>query len=97
LVAQPSADPAALAREGIGWVLVERDTPGKVPEELLADLDPVLADGLVELYRVPEAEAGPGARPGAGLVVLADLLVLGVATAAGFGLIRARHRGGLLQ
>jgi hypothetical protein len=41
-----------LARQGIGWVVVETDTPGP-PLPDLTSLQPVVTGGAVELYRVP--------------------------------------------
>jgi hypothetical protein len=49
-----------LAAEGIGWVLVERTTPGQVPD--LGGLELVRAGDELALYRVPSLArvAGPG-------------------------------------
>jgi hypothetical protein len=60
-------DPAALARLGVGWVLVEKGTPGPaVPAEVRAL--PLEYDGAeLALYRVPDAVAGP--RPSLGRVI----------------------------
>ncbi|MCJ0902031.1 hypothetical protein [Rhodococcus sp. ARC_M6] len=44
---------AELAALGVGWVLVERDTPGQFDESSLRDLEKVFADNYLELYRVP--------------------------------------------
>lgn len=54
-----SGRPTALGAEGVGWVLVEKQTPGTVPR--LAGLRLVLADADVALYRVPGpiADADP--------------------------------------
>ncbi|MBF6296259.1 hypothetical protein IU459_01720 [Nocardia amamiensis] len=49
-------DPAVdLARLGVGWVLVERTTPGPLGESAatLAQLEPTYADADLALYRVP--------------------------------------------
>ncbi|WP_024801625.1 hypothetical protein [Nocardia sp. BMG51109] len=46
-----------LAARGIGWVLVERTTPGPLGDSktTLAQLDPVYSDDDLALYRVPGA------------------------------------------
>ncbi|NMM84515.1 hypothetical protein B2J88_09075 [Rhodococcus sp. SRB_17] len=44
---------AELAALGVGWVLVERDTPGQFDESSLRDLEKVFADNDLALYRVP--------------------------------------------
>ncbi|MGW4364656.1 hypothetical protein ACWEKT_03340 [Nocardia takedensis] len=46
-----------LADLGVGWVLVERDTPGPLGRsaETLATLEPVYEDARLALYRVPDA------------------------------------------
>ena len=44
---------AELAALGVGWVLVERDTPGQFDESSRRDLEKVFADNYLELYRVP--------------------------------------------
>jgi len=71
-----------LAGLGIGWVLVEADTPGpRLPD--LSALRPVLTGGAVELYRVPgqvRAEPVNGARRWT--VILADLLAAAALLAA---------------
>ena len=69
-VAAASDDPAALAELGIGWVLVERGTPGRpVPREVTAL--PLVVDGTdLALYRVPGARPGPSPSPGRVTAVL---------------------------
>ncbi len=78
-----AGDPARLARLGIGWVLVERGTPGPEVPPAVAAL-PVAVDGPdLRLLRVPGAVEGP--RPGAGraaAVVLAHGAALGAAAGA---------------
>ncbi|MFJ1459298.1 hypothetical protein [Nocardia sp. N2S4-5] len=46
-----------LAARGVGWVLVERNTPGPLGDSktTLAQLNPVYADADLALYRVPGA------------------------------------------
>ncbi|MEU0545148.1 hypothetical protein ABZ319_35270 [Nocardia sp. NPDC005978] len=79
-----------LADLGVGWVLVERGTPGPMGESktTLGQLDSVYADRDVELYRVPgsiaDHDASPGSRRGAGAahLVWGALLLAGIAAAA---------------
>jgi hypothetical protein len=64
-VAAAADDPQALADLGVGWVLVERGTPGRVPPAV-GSL-PVIVEGTdLDLYRVPDA--GPAPRPAPGRV-----------------------------
>ncbi|MCC3318044.1 hypothetical protein [Nocardia africana] len=51
------ADPADLAAQGVGWILVEHRTPGTVGEAktTLSRLQPVYSDADLTLYRVPGA------------------------------------------
>ncbi|WP_147251719.1 hypothetical protein [Blastococcus sp. TF02-8] len=56
-------DPAQLARLGIGWVLVERGTPGRAVPDAVDDL-PVVVDGEeLRLHRVPGAAPSPSPSP----------------------------------
>ncbi|MEU4316260.1 hypothetical protein [Nocardia sp. NPDC024068] len=67
--------PADLAALGVGWVLVERDTPGPRGDSAitLAQLEPVHDTGDLALYRVPEVTTRP--EPGhRALVVGAHIL-----------------------
>lgn len=67
--------PNDLAGQGIGWVVVERDTPGPTPTDLSRLTKVVDADG-VQLYRVPgPIHAPPGDRGRAILVITVDLLI----------------------
>lgn len=76
-----------IGRLGVGWVLVERDTPGPVGDSkaTLEQLNSVYADDHLELYRVPgpiaEHAASSGARRAAGAAHLlwAGLLCAGTA------------------
>ncbi|MGY1732577.1 hypothetical protein ACI798_13745 [Geodermatophilus sp. SYSU D01045] len=75
-----AGDPGALARLGVGWVLVERDTPGPPVAAAVADL-PLVVDGAdLRLYRVPGALPGP--RPTAVRAV-----AVGVAHGAALGAV----------
>ncbi|WP_346618803.1 hypothetical protein [Blastococcus montanus] len=82
-VAPAGDDPAALADLGIGWVLVERGTPGRPVPEGVAAL-PLIVDGAdLRLYRVPGARPGPS--PSAVRVVAvvgAHAVALGVGVGA---------------
>jgi len=71
-------DPTELARLGIGWVLVERGTPGPpVPREVTA-LPLVVDTPELSLYRVPGALPGPRATgPRTAAVVAAHAVALG--------------------
>jgi hypothetical protein len=63
-VARVSDDPAALAALGVGWVLVERGTPGRDVPAAVTRL-PLVVDGAdLDLYRVPGARRGPQPSPG---------------------------------
>jgi hypothetical protein len=50
-----------LAQLGVGWVLVERDTPGPLGNSAatLAQLAPVHSTGELALYRVPDVRPRP--------------------------------------
>lgn len=62
--------------QGIGWVLVERDTPGPaVPGGLLSGARPVVSGETVELFRLPGA-VSPTPKPHLRLVATVDLMVL---------------------
>lgn len=82
-VAAAADDPRALAGLGIGWVLVERGTPGRpVPREV-SELPVVVAGQDLELYRVPGAQEAPAPSPGrVTAVVLAHAGALGTVLAA---------------
>ncbi|WP_432420667.1 hypothetical protein [Nocardia farcinica] len=53
-----------LAARGVGWVLVERTSPGPLGESArtLAELERVYADDDLALYRVPAPADGPSAE-----------------------------------
>jgi hypothetical protein len=82
-VAAAADDPRALAEVGIGWVLVERGTPGRpVPREV-TELPVVVAGQDLELYRVPGAVDGPAPSPGrVTAVVVAHVCALGTVVGA---------------
>jgi hypothetical protein len=91
--------PAApqLAALGIGWVVVERDTPGYVPSRLLVGLTPVLDADDLQLWRVPRATHGSGWGRGTTLVVLVDLAVVMLLVSAAVWLIGSGRRWHLLR
>jgi hypothetical protein len=67
--------PHQLARIGITWVIVERDTPGTVPE--LSGLAPSYLGQSVSLYRVPGPISRHRASPAkVAAVLLGDLLAV---------------------
>ena len=78
-----AGDPARLARMGIGWVLVERGTPGRPVPAAVSAL-PLVVDGpALDLYRVPGAVRPPGPAPvRVTLVVVAHACALGAVAAA---------------
>jgi hypothetical protein len=83
--------PRRLAAAGIGWVLVERGTPGAVPDP--RGLELVRAGPDLELYRVPGPidHAAPGvARITA--VVAGDAVALALVVAVCLPRVRRRVR-----
>jgi hypothetical protein len=74
---------AALAREGIGWVLVEHGTPGHTPD--IAGLRLARAGSDVSLYRVPGpvASVRPGTAQRVVVLVVDGLALLVLIGAAG--------------
>ncbi len=81
---------AELAQLGIGWVVVEKDTPGEVPTGFLVGADLIAADAAVDLWQVPGATAGPGWSAGTAAVVSVDLLALLLVALAGGQVLRTR-------
>ena len=88
-VAEVADDPAALARLGVGWVLVEHGTPGAVVPSAVLSL-PLALDGEdLDLYRVPGAVGGPEPSPGrVTAVLLAHACALGVVVGAVLWIVR---------
>jgi hypothetical protein len=84
---------AALAKLGIGWVVIERGTPGSVPEGFLDGTTVVMSDPDLELRRVPGTiEVTRWTSPLVeGLVVVVDLLALALVAAAGLVVLRTRE------
>lgn len=56
---ESGADPAGLARAGVGWLVVQRGTPGTIgdAERTLQRLSPAYADADIALYRVGGASS----------------------------------------
>ncbi|TFV61729.1 UNVERIFIED_ORG: hypothetical protein E4P37_18675 [Bacillus sp. AZ43] len=78
-VAAAAGDPEALARLGVGWVLVERGTPGRPVPAAVADLPVAVEGDELVLHRVPGAVPGPAASPGrVTAVVLVHACWLGI-------------------
>jgi len=83
MVAAAADDPGALAHLGVGWVLVERGTPGRPVPRAVTELPVVVAGQDLELYRVPGAGEGPVPSPGrVTAVVLAHACALGTVVMA---------------
>ena len=92
LTGPPPQLPVALARRGIGWVLVERGTPGAVPD--LRSLRPVRSGPALRLYRVPGTPVvtGPGTARTAAVLAGDTVAVLAGLLLPVIGLIRGRRR-----
>ncbi len=67
----PARDLAAL---GVGWIAVEQDTPGDVPDGLLESLESVEINGTLDLYRVPGPIGTWSRIPPATPVIVADIV-----------------------
>lgn len=93
---EQGADPGALAGAGVGWVLVQRGTPGDMghADRTLRQLSPSYADADVALYRIggshPPAPQHNRTIVIAGHLVWAALLLGGGAGAA----VSSRRRRG---
>jgi hypothetical protein len=70
-VAAVAGDSRALARLGVGWVLVERGTPGRPVPGAVQSLPHVVDGADLDLYRVPDARPGPVPSPGRVTAVVA--------------------------
>lgn len=88
---------ASMPAEGIGWVLVERRTPGPlVPPELLSGATAVVTGSSVELFRLPGEVAEPPVAHRR-LVITIDLLVLVFVLGCGTVAFRRRRAVPLLS
>jgi hypothetical protein len=97
---ESGADQTALARAGVGWLLVERGTPGTMgsAERTLKPLSPIYSDADVALYRIGgTSSAAPQGHRRA--VIGAHLLwaaMLGIgATVLAVAAVRRRHQSRL--
>jgi hypothetical protein len=82
-VGRDAADPRRLAAEGVGWILVEEDTPGPSVPPVVRSLPVALSGSSLTLYRVPGAVAGPAPAPErVTAVVLAHACALGTVAGA---------------
>lgn len=82
LDAAPDEAAARLAALGIGWVAVERDTPGAIPDGLLESLESDEINGTLDLYRVP-GDIGTWTRiPPTAPVIVADIVFSVILVAA---------------
>jgi hypothetical protein len=81
-----------LATRGVGWVLVERTTPGgtAITASALAGLTRSFTGPELELWRVPGAHAVPVPAPSAAAVVVADLVYVSCLLYAGWVSIARR-------
>jgi len=79
---------------GVGWVAVERDTPGHVDPDLLTQLELVYMSTSIEVYRVPgDVVAWAGGPPG-GPVIVVDAFVVLLLVASGLWLVVVRTKMG---
>ncbi|MDI9918808.1 hypothetical protein [Rhodococcus sp. IEGM 1379] len=86
---------AELAALGIGWVVVERDTPGQFDESSLHDLEKVFADNYLELYRVPgDIAVHQASSIARASVIIAHLawVLMGIVALLSIGLHKKRIR-----
>lgn len=82
-VGAAAGDPSRLAALGVGWILVEADTPGRSVPVVARSLPVALAGPDLTLYRVPGAVAGPSPAPErVTAVVLAHACALGMVVGA---------------
>lgn len=88
---ESGAGQEALAREGVGWLLMERGTPGTMgsAERTLAQLTPVYADDDIALYRIGGTSTTARHR---GAVIAAHLLWAAMLAAGAGGLAVAAMR-----
>ena len=82
----------ALPPLGIGWVLVERRTPGSLDRESLSGATTVFSGADLELVRLGPTTS-PDLPPWAPAVVVADLLAVMVALGATAGAVASRLLG----
>ncbi|CPU57367.1 transmembrane protein [Mycobacteroides abscessus] len=88
------AAPRELAAHGVGWVVVQANTPGQqeVPSKTLTQLDTVYRDGDIALYRVPGPWSPIAAPPGRRAAVIAGhLMWIALLAAGGVAVLRRHH------
>jgi hypothetical protein len=81
-IRQTVEDNGNLGNNGIGWVLLEHRTPGRVDQAVLARLQLEWSGPWLTLYRVPGMIARPPAGPPSLPVLAADFVVLTVIAGA---------------
>lgn len=77
-----------LAALGIGWVAVERDTPGTVPDGILAGAEPVEINGTLDLYRIPSRPQPWTHVPPGTAVIAVDVVLLAILAAVSAHLVQ---------
>lgn len=90
---ETGAGPAELSRAGVGWLVVQRGTPGTMGEagRTLQQLSPAYADGDIAVYRIGGVSpAAPQSKRVAS--ILAHLLWAAMIIAGGAALIAGRLR-----
>ncbi len=92
VLADTDSQSTDLARLGIGYVVVERDTPGVVPEFVLGGAVQVVDDPSLQLWLVPGPTQMPAWGPQTFWVVLADLSALMGVLLSGLLVLRSRSR-----
>ncbi|MFM9035185.1 MAG: hypothetical protein ACKOQ4_13040 [Mycobacterium sp.] len=90
---ESGADPGTLAGAGVGWLLVERGTPGEMgaSERSVRQLPPAYADADIAVYRIAGVRP-PGPQPHRAAVLAAHLLWAATLTAGAVGLATAALR-----
>jgi hypothetical protein len=96
-VRQTIADGGDLRRLGIGWLLVERGTPGRIEARVLAGAEPAFRGEWLELYRLPGEVLRYGSGPPLAAALVADVAALALIALAllwlGYRPRAARRRG----
>ena len=94
-VLEAGSDPAALARAGVGWLVVQRGTPGDMDhaDRMLRQLSPAYADADIALFRIGGASS-PAPQDDRMIAIAAHLvwvtLLIGGAVSALFSWRRRR-------
>lgn len=83
-----------LRHAGVALIAVQRDTPGQIPADLTADLEPLFTSTTIDVYRVPGyVGEWPSGAPAVAIVTI-DLVVLLMVATTGVWLFLARVRVG---